>query len=336
MEPDFSDSRRDPKSKFLSFNNRSHDKLYVPVATLREALMGIEIQSSGKINPGQTATFTFQNPVQAFVLGISALNLTYGQDDHYIQELQIQILPGQEAVVGNVVTAQIEAEMHDGSGNTIDVMDSGVWLVCIANTGTDDPKTLLTNVSGIANNGTASVSLPNTSGFSVVESFLSGFTLQYFSGHEVLHADAGCGITYEQSNGIISANAQLYDSSGNQANTALIDAGVAVSTDGEPGFFMQEVTAQSTSLTPWEWVQVTFNSLKSISAAFAVIKSWKVQYSGPGDHWVKTIWVGVEQGVYNYENNVSLKYPNARISDASGNTQDNSLSNVTLVVIAVP
>jgi hypothetical protein len=293
--------------------------------------MGIEIQQSGKINPGQTATFTFQNQVQQYVLGISLFNLTYGQDDHYIQELKIQILPGQEAVVGNVVTAQIEAQMKDASGNTIDVTDSGVWLVCIANTGTVDPKTLLTNanLSGIANNGTASVILPCSSGFTVLQSFLSGFTLQS-SNIEVLHADAGCGITYQGNSGSVLASASLYDSRGSQANTALIDAGVVVSADAEPGFFMQEVTLDEGWPPP-----VTFNSLKSISTAVAVIKSWQVQYPGNKDHWVNTISAGY--GYLKPElNTVYLGGAGAFIRDNSRNKEDGSLSNVTLVVIAVP
>jgi hypothetical protein len=298
--------------------------------------MGIEIQQSELINPGRTATFTFQNQVQQYVLGISLFNLTYGQDDHYIQELKIKILPGQEAVVGNVVTAQIEAQMKDGSGNTIDVMGSGVGLVCIANTGTYDSKTLLTNanLSGIANNGTASVILPATSGFSVVQSFLSGFTLQS-SNIEVLHADAGCGITYEGNSGSVLASASLYDSSGNQANTALIDAGVVVSADAEPGFYMQEVTTQMPYLLPFNEPIATFNSLKSISTAVAVIKSWQVQYPGNKDHWVNTISAGY--GYLKPElNTVYLGGAGAFIRDDSGNKEDDSLSNVTLLVIAVP
>jgi hypothetical protein len=293
--------------------------------------MGIEIQQSGKINPGQTATFTFQNQVQQHVLGISLFNLTYGQYDHYIQELKIEILPGQEAVVGNVVTAQIEAKMHDGSGNTIDVTDSGVWLQCIANTGTLDPHTLLTNanLSGIANNATKPVSLPGSSGFNFVQSFLSGFWLQYSSaGHQVLGAQAGCGISNDQSNGSVLASANLSNSSGDQANTAQIDAGVAVSTDAEPGFYMKEVTGQYDC-------QVTFNSLKSISQAFAVIKSWQVQYPGTKEHWVNTISAG-----YGYiepaGNTVTVKRAGAFIRDNSGNNEDDSLSNATFVVIAVP
>src|SRR5262249_50249920 len=160
---------------------------------------------------------------------------------------------------------------------------------------------LLTNVTGILNNAAAPVELPGSSGFSVVESFLSGFTLQYSSGdHEVLHANAGCGITYQQSNGSVSASASLYDSNGNQVNTALIDAGVAVSTDAAgPGFFVQEITAQ-TALVP-----VTFNSLTSISAAFAIIKSWTVQY-GNGSHWVRTIEVGSPSNIAIDENTVTL------------------------------
>src|SRR5262249_24500590 len=143
-------------------------------------------------------------------------NLSYGNSvSYWIEELQIKVLPGQS--VGNAVTALIEAQMHDGTGHTIDPF-SWVEVLCIAITDTADPQTLLTNVSGLSNITTAPIELPARSVFSVVEGFLSGFTLQYSSAdHEVLHAEAGCsGITYQQSNGRIWASASLYDSSGNQ------------------------------------------------------------------------------------------------------------------------
>jgi hypothetical protein len=295
--------------------------------------MGIEIQLSPPTFPGQTATFIFQNQVQAFVLGINEFYLTYGDSgDHCIEELQIKLSPSQPAV--NEVTAEIQAQMHDASGHTIDP-SSYVSVVCIAITGAitgtaDDPKTLLTNVRGISNNATAPIDLGAASGFSVVESFLSGFTLQYSSGdHWVLHADAGCGITYQQSNGSISASAHLYDASGNQG-TALIDAGVAVSHNAAgPGFFMQEVTAQGGPGT-----YVTFNEMKSISNAFAVLRSWRAQY-GDGDHWVLSLKVGVFYQPLIQGNSVILQAW-ATIWDASGHGQDDSISNVTLAVIAVP
>jgi hypothetical protein len=291
--------------------------------------MGIEIQVQGA-KPGQFATFTFQNPVQAFVLGLWEFNLSYGNSvSYWIEELQIKVLPGQP--VGNVVTALIEAQMHDGTGHTIDPF-SWVEVLCIAITGGPDDQTLLTNVGGISNNATAPIDLPLGSGFSVVEGFLSGFTLQYSSAdHEVLHAEAGCsGITYQQSNGRIGASASLYDSSGNQVDTALIDAGVAVSVDpAGPGFFTQEVTVQGST-------SVYFG--KSISAAYAVIKSWRVQY-GNWNHNVQTI----SAGTYSLPT-ISGSGPtvtvtldsHAGMTDGAGNFQDDSLSSVTLVVIAVP
>ncbi|HJZ80421.1 MAG TPA: hypothetical protein VKD91_08745 [Pyrinomonadaceae bacterium] len=290
--------------------------------------MGIEIQLQG-VQPGQIATFTFQNPVQAFVLGMNEFLLSYGNGNsaNYIEELQIKVLPGQS--MGNVVTALIEAQMHDGSGHTIDPA-SFVDVVCIAITDTADPQTLLTNVSGISNNATAPIDLPASSGFRVVESFLSGFTLQYSSAdHEVLHADAGCGITYQQSNGSIWASAHLYDSSGNQINTALIDAGAVVSANpAGPGFFMQEVTVQGST-------SVKFNSMKSISVARAVLKSWRVQY-GNGNHYVHTITAGTYVQPTINDNIVTLPESRAGMTDGAGNNQDDSISNVTLIVIAVP
>jgi hypothetical protein len=292
--------------------------------------MGIEIQLQGA-QPGQIATFTFQNPVQAFVLGLWEFNLSYGSSSYWIEELQIKVLAGQS--VGNVVTALIEAQMHDGTGHTIDPA-SYVNVLCIAITDTADPQTLLTNVSGISNNATAPIDLPASSGFPVVESFLSGFTLQYSStsgNHAVLRADAGCGITYQQSNGSIWGSGHLYDAFGNQINTALIDAGAVVSANtAGPGFFTQEVCAQNAS------VPVTFNSMTSISAAYAVLKSWRLQYGSNTDHNVQTITAGTYAQPTIKNNIVTLPDSHAAMTDGAGNIQDDSISNVTLVVIAVP
>ncbi len=301
--------------------------------------MGIEIQMTQTgVKPGQVATFTFKNQVQAYALGIWAFRLTYGPDiDHYVQDFSIKMLPIQSetlAVSGNVVSVRVNARLQDSSGNTVSLENSSrpsvIYPVCVAVTGTTDNDTVMTNVGPIANGSTAPVTLPGLSGFSAVTSFLSGFALDFSTGdHQVLGASADCGINYNQSQGMISGSARLYDASGNQANTATVDSGVIASTDASPGFAIAEVTKQTPGGVP-----ITFPSLTSISNVCCLIRAWQVEYDSV--HNVQAFSIGSFGWPQISGNTVTLPNLYAHLNDGSNNWQNDSKSNATVLVIALP
>src|SRR5207244_661489 len=108
--------------------------------------MPIEIQ--GLAGPGranQTYSFTFQNPVIAYTIGIWAFQISYpSTDDHWVQSLIVKILPSQSVVAGPggyMVFANIQMTLQDSSGNTLDPSESFMWPVCVAVTGTPQPNT---------------------------------------------------------------------------------------------------------------------------------------------------------------------------------------------------
>ena len=294
--------------------------------------MGIEaLGLSDGVRPGQVAKFTFTGQVQAFALGLWAFSLTYESKDHYVQNFSIKMLPTQTedaAVVGNVVSAKVNARLQDSSGNTLGVDDCIIYPACVAMVDTFDPSTVLTNVTGIGNGSSTPITLPGSSGFSALASFLSGFDLGYSDGdHQVLGASAGCGINNNQSQGMISGSASLYDASGNNANTATVDAGVIVSTDASPGYAIIPVTNQTSGPIP-----IQFSSLPSVRGVCCLITSWQVQYDAV--HNVRNFSIGTWGYPQIQGNTVTLPNLNARVSDASGNTQDDAKSSASVLVVA--
>lgn len=296
--------------------------------------MGIEIQGMPfGIQPGDTATFTFKEEVKAFTLGLAGFSLTYGPTVNYwVQDFSIRMFPSQPApvgVTGNVVAVQVQAELQDSSGHSLNVADSVLYPACIAMTGTSNPLTVMTIVDSIANGTSAPVSLGQSS-YSVATSFLAGFALDYPStNYQVLGANAGCGLTYNQAQGLIASNAALLDGSGHQAATATVDAGVIASSESAPGFAVQQVTNQTA-----DPVYVTFASLTSISSAVVLLQSWQVNY--PSVHWVQAFTAGSLGAPAIVGNQVVLPNLQATIKDNSGHSQNNGTSSATVLVIALP
>jgi hypothetical protein len=292
--------------------------------------MGIEMQCV-PVQPGQTALFNFQNQVEAYVLGIWAFSIVYGTSvDHWVQTASIKMLPSQDAgVVGNQVSAIVEVILTDGQGHNIDVSDSILYTVCLAVTGTADSNTVLTNLSGIANGSYQQISLPGSFQYSVAASCQSGFNLSFDSNNQILGMSAGCGLSYNESEGQVTASASMFDSAGHSAQTATVDAGVIASTDANPGFQVVEVTDQI--LSP---ITVIMDQLTSIGQVICMIRRWNVQFDSP--HNVKQLQVGSWGPPTTLGNVVTLPNLSAQINDNSQNQQDPSLSSATILVIAIP
>ena len=300
--------------------------------------MGIELQGVAYgVHPGGPVTFSFNNPVQAYVLGIWAFTLTFGPgQDHWLNEINVHILPGQEtagaAVTGKVVDAIVKASMSDSSGHNI-TSASILYPVCLAVTGTiADAHTVLVNVPGIASKQSAEVSLPASgSAFSVLQSCLSGFDLEYKSGsNQLLGAQAAASITYNGAQGYLASLADYFDGKAHHVDTATIDAGVIGSVDASPGFAVQEVTDQTTGP-----VQVTFPTLTSISSVMVFLRSWQVQYDKTRS--VQTLMAGSFGPPTTIVGNI-VTLPNlyASVYDKEDHLQDDSQSSATVLVVALP
>jgi len=296
--------------------------------------MGIEIQAIPEgVQPGDLATFTFQEQVMAYTLGMSGFELSYGRDDdHWVQSISIQMTSSQPS--SNTVSVQVDARLQDAQGTTLNPEWSSIYPVCVAVTGTSQPKTVMTNIAAIANGSKAEVSLPGASGFSVLESFLYGFDLTFSDQQtQFLGAYAGCGITNNQSQGFVASSADLYDDSDNHVNTATVDAGVIASTFADPGYEIQEVRGAGPA------IEVTFSSLPSISQAYCLIREWHIQYPGTSDH--NLLWIGA--GVIGTDtleisgNTVTISNLSAGVMDRDGNhSADITKSYCTAFVIALP
>lgn len=299
--------------------------------------MGIEIQAfSDGVHPGQLATFTFQEHIQAYTLGMSGFSLSYGRDDdHWVQRISIALLPVQTSP--NTVSVQVDARLQDAQGSALNPEWSRIYPVCVAVTGTPDSNTVLTNTRGIANGSTAQISLTGPSDYSVVESFLAGFDLAFSEQQtQFLGANAGCAITYNQSEGTITGSADLYDDSDNHVNAATVDVGVMASMD-DAVFEIQEVSGEGSG------IEVAFSKLSSISQVCCLIRSWQVRYPGTSDH--NLLWIGAgafdTQGASRVEisgNTVTIPNLSAGVMDGGNDpdTQDEASSYCTVLVIALP
>ncbi len=296
--------------------------------------MGFEVLGApggNGVHPGQTVNFTFQNQVQAYALGIWAFTMTYGDGDHYVRAFSLDISPGQlDALAGNVVSAVVSGELRDASGHVLDSGNSTVYPVCIALTQDDDGNTILTTTPAVQDGQSNDVQLPGSSGFTFMESFMSGFDLAYADkDHQVQSAGAGCGLTYQGSTGFISSRASMTDAKGDDADIATVTPSVLATTDPAPGIGVQEVTNQTDiPLT------VSFPQMPTVSGAYVVIRAWNVAYDSP--HNVLAFAAGSFGPPTISGDTVTLPDLQARVWDDSGHAQDDSSSSVTALVIALP
>src|SRR5579871_5360843 len=147
--------------------------------------MGVEIQQAIAL-PGQTVILNFNNPLQAWVVGMNMFSLTYGPNtDHWVETISISLQTNQPttSMIGNQLGVTVHAQLQDASGHTIYVDGSSgsqIGVTCVAITGSNDPQTYMGNVTGIANNTSVPVELPGSGGsFTALTSCLSGFNLSF-------------------------------------------------------------------------------------------------------------------------------------------------------------
>jgi len=225
--------------------------------------------------------------------------------------------------------------VHDvgcvGHCNRDDATASRIWVVCVAVTGSSDSNTVLANVTGVTPRQPQEVQLPGAQAgsYTVLTTCLSGLDLSYdTTDHMFQGATGGCGINPQASGeGLLNATANIWDSSGNQAVTASIDAGVLATVDNPSPFMVQQVNAYNGANVP----ALTFPS--AVERAVAMIQSFNVQYAS-GDHGVAVITVGCPN-LSSSGSTVNLGAV-ATTTDDDGNDSNDGLSYVNLLVVAVP
>jgi len=235
----------------------------------------------------------------------------------------------------------VQATLSDASGNTINISGSyasTVTVGCVAVTGSSDPTTALVNVPGVPSHAGREVQLPGTC--TVAEACLAGFDFSYnTTDHEFQAAHATVGLDQGISGpgtALVTATADMRDASGHHAVNSTIDAGVLASTDTPPPFMVQQVTAYNYAPVP----PLAFSS--PVGQAIVLIQGFNVQYAS-GEHNVHTIQVGCgEPGQPSSQiqsvsgSNVTLGQCWAYTDNYTGDEEDNALSTVDLLVIAVP
>ena len=287
--------------------------------------MAIEVKST-TINLNQSANFTFDRAVLSNVVGISFFNLTYGSKDHHVKRVSVSI---HTSWANNVVQATVTAQMVDASGNLINKADSKVGLVCIANTEAADGNLALATVNGIMT-GTQSqpIALPG-SAMKFAQPGLGGFALEFGDNdHHLRQMLVALGFAQHGTNGQISADAAMVDSSGHSASIESADAVLVAGNFAETGVEVLVLTNQQTS----EPQTVTFG--KALSQAVVLINSFTITFGGD-DHHVRTLGAGCSGWSVNGAQ-VKLNDARAFTSDGSGHSQDNNASFVNLFVVGIP
>ena len=310
--------------------------------------MGVEIQQAIAL-PGQTVILNFNNPLQAWVVGMNMFSLTYGPNtDHWVETISISLQTNQPttSMIGNQLGVTVHAQLQDASGHTIYVDGSSgsqIGVTCVAITGSNDPQTYMGNVTGIANNTSVPVELPGSGGsFTALTSCLSGFNLSFnTTDHHFAGAVMGTGIAATGTTGQISGVASLYDASGNRASTTTVDAGYIASVNPSPPFMTQVINKQSQP--PFA---VTFP--QNVSQIAILLQNITVQFPSGGDNNLQTILAGgftiatpsgPSSGPFLVNppaESVTLNQLITHVNDNSGHWEDDNISSVTALVIGLP
>lgn len=291
--------------------------------------MALEIQSQNvALNRGSTA-FNFKNPVSQFLAGVASFQLSYGSDDHAVEQMGIQLTtnwPG-----GTQVNVGANVVLQDASGNNIDLSSSYVTVTVVAWTGASSNQIVLSPSVTVENGEQSSgITLPN--GNNLLQSVLDGFSLSYgTTDHHVNLVQTSVSASQSSNVGFISVTAGMNDASGNQAVNPSATGSLIASSMSMPGFVIVPYQAQSGSSNP------VIPMGTPISAAVSFLTAFHVQYPDSDDHHVKAIGAGPNQTWVDSSNSSCAQTTGvwAWMYDDSDNNQDNNNSYASIVVIGL-
>lgn len=283
--------------------------------------MPLEIQFA-VLRPDETKVFTFSGPIAQRMVGISQFELAFSKDDHHVQRTAISLSVNQQ---GNTLSVNPHASMVDAGGRNLDAGKSSVTVVAVAWVGIDNPSVRFANVGGIADNGaSAPQSVPCNSPL-VLQSVLAGFDLSF--GKDDHHMETALASVGNQLNGnssVVTGLAKMSDASGNNASTATVDGGLVASCDRS----LRMAVMASNSL---QFGAQTLQFPADVSRFVSLLTGFKVQFKNEKDHHVKTFKASFL--IDKIQDHAVTVVGSAGLSDGSGNEQDNTISNVTGVVI---
>lgn len=292
--------------------------------------MALEVLSQNvTLNAGVTP-FNFKNSVTQFLAGVASFQLSYGDDDHHVEQMSIQLQTNKPQ--STQITVEAVAVLQDASGHSINTGASYVTVTVIAWTGSPTTQVLLSPSYTVADNSQSpGITLPGAND-QVLQATLGGFYLSYGNtDHHVERVQASVGATQSGNIGAISATAGMIDASGNSAvNPTATGALIATSTSNA-GFVVAPYQAQAGS----EMTSIPMGT--TITAAVSFLTGFQVQYPDSDDHHLKAIGAGPNQTKVDPSDNTKAQTNGvwAWMYDNSGNNQDNNNSHASIVVIGI-
>lgn len=290
------------------------------------------------IEPQGTVSFEFDGTVLAYLLGIARWSFSYGSKDHHVKKVQLSLAGSLPAP--DTVQVAVTAVLEDATGHDIDESDSSITVCCVALLDSSEPNLILAAATGIPDGASAGpFTLPGTD-LAVAASFLTGFDLEYAqhtpnppvppaNDHDVRRFSVAAGFTENTDDqGFITAQAAMCDASGHDADHRQIDGALIAAASSDSGLLdLSNLRAQSQG-------PIEFDFGTPISDAVVLLQSLVADY-GKDDHHVQTLGGGTSGWTID-GTKVCLSDAYAFMQDDSGHHQDDDLSGVGLLILALP
>lgn len=288
--------------------------------------MSLEMQSQNVAVNGGSTTFTFNDDIQQFLAGIASFSLSYGDDDHYVEQISITLNANKPS--SKIVTVGANAILKDASGHSIDLNNSYVTVSVIAWTGSSQPAVLLSSPYTVQNgNQSGNIPLPGSSD-TILQAVLQGLYLNYSAtDHEVSAVSAAVGASQNQNQGFISASAFMFDASGNEAVNPTATSALIATTLPDPGFVVATFQGQSADA-------VSIPMPAPITAAVSFLTGFQAKYPS-SDHYIQTIGAGPNVTNVSDPNHARTSGVWAWMNDINGHSQDSNSSFASIVVVGL-
>jgi len=289
----------------------------------------IEIQSQNvKLNG--TTQFNFTGSVAQYLAGIASFQLQFErEEDHHVEQMSIQLQTNKPS--SNQVTVEAIVVLQDDSGHSIDTTASYVTVTVIASSSSFSSGLLLSPSYTVSSPGDSTgITLPGPTD-PILQSVLGGFYLSFGStDHEIAQVEASVGVGQNSNAGYLKVTADMNDASGNHAVDPTASGALIATSLSDPGFVVASYTGQhSGEQTPAIPMGAT------ITGAVSFLTRFHVQYPGSSDHHVRTIGAGPDQTTVDSGDNTKAQTSGVQawMSDASGNTEDDTNSYASIVVV---
>ena len=292
--------------------------------------MSLEIQSQNvALTSGSVTTFNFDYDVTQYVAGIASFLLTFGDDDHHVEQMSISLQVNKPS--SRSITVRAIPILNDASGNSINLGDSYVTVAVLAWTGTPTTAIVLSPQYTIGS-GESSSNIPLQGGSNpTLQAVCCGFNLTYGDDdHEVAYVQASVGAGASGNQGYITASASMNDSSGNRASDPTAIGALIATSPQNAGIVVVPYSAQNEA-------PATISMGYPVSKAVSLLTGFQVRFPSNDDHHIRTIGAGPNDTQVNYLDNTQVVTSGvwAWMYDDSDNNQDDNASFADIVVIGL-